>query len=320
LKNYDAILKRTVIVTWYFIAIFLLTGCTSDFTFNNIKTLNDYPSGSGIAYVNDRIYLIGDDAAYLLITDTDFNITDTVKLFDSAEKRIPKDLKPDLEAATIISTNSFPEILLVGSGSLVPYRNSAWLINTHNKQKREVDLKPFYTHLKKEGVDALNIEGIAAIPGGFVLSSRGNKSFPENYLIFTSAQFLASQDSVAIKKIKVGTNSDTATFAGVSGLEYAKLSDQLLLTVSTENTYNTTEDGTIGKSYLWIINNISSKKNMIAVNPGKIIDLEQMDQRFKGHKVESVCILSETKKKMQLALVADDDKGTSILFKITIKK
>lgn len=44
-----------------------------------------------------------------------------------------------------------------------------------------------------------------------------------------------------------------------------------------------------------------------------------MDERFKGHKIESVCIFSENKKQMQLALVADDDKGTSILFKITLK-
>jgi hypothetical protein len=98
------------------------------------------------------------------------------------------------------------------------------------------------------------------------------------------------------------------------------MSDELLLTVSTENTSSSTEDGAIGKSYLWIINNISSKKNMAAINPNKIIDLEEMDERFKGHKIESVCILSENKKQMQLALVADDDKGTSILFKVTLKK
>ena len=59
---------------------------------------------------------------------------------------------------------------------------------------------------------------------------------------------------------------------------------------------------------------------MAAINPNKIIDLEEMDERFKGHKIESVCILFENKKQMQLALVADDDKGTSILFKITLKK
>lgn len=307
--------------TSYFVAlIFLFTGCSSDFTFNNSKILNDYPSGSGITYLNDHIYLIGDDAACLLITDTAFNVIDSIKLFESQQKRIPKELKQDLEAATVVSINKLPEILLVGSGSLSPYRNNGWLINPFTKEKTQIDLKPFYKRLKAEGIDALNIEGITAIPGGIVLASRGNRSFTANYLIFTSHEFWNKQGSAEIKICKVGTNIDTTSFHGVSGLEYSKLSDQLLLTVSTENIYNSMEDGTIGKSYLWIINNISAKKNMSAINPSKIIDLEELDERFKGHKIESVCIISENKKETQLVLVADDDKGTSILFKITLKK
>jgi hypothetical protein len=59
---------------------------------------------------------------------------------------------------------------------------------------------------------------------------------------------------------------------------------------------------------------------MVAINPDKVIDLEEVDQRFRGHKIESVCIIWENKKEMQLAMVADDDKGTSILFKIDLKK
>ena len=297
----------------------LITGCASDFEFHN-KTLTDYPSGSGIVYLNDRLYLIGDDVNFLLVTDTGFTITDSIHLFESPGKRIPKSLKPDLEGAAVVSINKMPRILLVGSGSLMPYRNGAWLVDPFTKEKTQLDLNPFYNRLRKDGMDALNIEGVATIPRGIVLVSRGNKSFRENYLIFTAADFWNKQDSVEIRKCKVGTNTDTASFQGVSGLEYSKKSDQLLLTVSTENTNSATDDGAIGKSYLWIIDNISAKRNMIALNPGKIIDLELLDQRFKGHKIESVCIISENKKKMDLVLVADDDKGTSILFRITLKK
>ncbi|HUS02838.1 MAG TPA: hypothetical protein VMY77_13970 [Chitinophagaceae bacterium] len=300
--------------------LLLIAGCTSDYKFNNSKILNDYPSGSGITYLNDRIYLIGDDASYILITDTAFKSIDSIGFIGSLQKRIPKELKPDLEGLTVVSINKLPQILLVGSGSLMPYRNSGWLINPINKQKTELDLNTFYNRLRKEGMDALNIEGVATIPRGIVLASRGNKSFRENYLIFTANEFWDNQDSVEIRKCKVGTNTDTASFQGVSGLEYSKASDQLLLTVSTENTNSATEDGIIGKSYLWIINNISAKRNMIALNPGRIIELEALDGRFKGHKIESVCIVSENKKKMEIVLVADDDKGTSILFNITLKK
>lgn len=305
---------------FYFFTFSIFLSCTADFTFKHTKTLNEYPSGSGISYFNHHIYLIGDDVNYLLITDTAFNITDSVKLFDSIQQRISKDLKPDLEAATVVSVNRSPQILLVGSGSLSPYRNSGWLLDPFTKEKVQLDLNSFYKRLKSERIDALNIEGLTAIPAGIILSSRGNKSFPANYLIFTANEFWNKQDSASIKICKVGTNSDTASFQGVSGLEYSKISDQLLLTVSTENTYNSVDDGTIGKSYLWIINNISAKKNMIAINPARVIDLEELDGRFKGHKIESVCIISENKKEMKLALVADDDKGASILFTITLKR
>ena len=255
-----------------------------------------------------------------MILDTAFNLIDSINLFESQQKRIPKELKQDLESAAVVNFRRSPKILIVGSGSLAPYRNYGWLIDPLTKQKTQLDLKPFYTRLKAEGTDALNIEGLAAMPSDIILASRSNRSFRSNYLIFTSKEFWNIEDSAEIKICKVGANTDTTSFQGVSGLEYSKLSDRLLLTVSTENTNSSVEDGTIGKSYLWIINDISAKKRMTAINPTKVIDLEAMDERFKGHKIESVCIIAENKKEMQLVLVADDDNGTSVLFKITLKK
>lgn len=123
-----------------------------------------------------------------------------------------------------------------------------------------------------------------------------------------------------IRIMKLGANIDTASFSGVSGLDYSYKSDRLFLTVSTENTYGTQTDGTIGKSYLWMIDNISSKKRLSAINPSRIIDLEDLDDRFKGHKIESVCVISENKTDYQLALVADDDKGMSVLYRIKLYK
>jgi hypothetical protein len=120
--------------------------------------------------------------------------------------------------------------------------------------------------------------------------------------------------------MKLGANTDTASFSGVSGLEYSSKSDCLLLTISTENTYSTNADGTVGKSYLWLIYNVSAKKRMAAINPDRIVDLEAVDSRFKGHKIESVCIVSENKSEYRLILVADDDKGTTILFKVRLQK
>ena len=297
----------------------LLINCRPGFTFKSSNELNDYPSGSGMAYFNNRIYLIGDDAAYLLIVDTTLNGIDSINLIESQQRRIPKDVKQDLEAAAVVPVNKSYAVLLLGSGSLDPYRSHAWLIQPYTKQKTQFSLDTFYKRIKAEGIKELNIEGVTAIPGGIVLANRGNKTFTKNHLIFIAKEFWDYQDSTAIKIIKVGTNTDTAFFSGVSGLDYSRKTDRLLLTISTENTYSSQADGAIGKSYLWIINDISSKKRLTAINPNKVIDLAALDKRFVGHKIESVCIIAENRKETALVLAADDDKGTTVLFKIIMK-
>ena len=279
--------------------------------------LPNYPSGSGLAFVKNELYLMGDDASSLLKLDKDFNITDSVLIFENAGSRMDKASKPDLESMTVIGYKKIPGILMVGSGSADSARNVAWLYGPDGKEK--IDLTRFYNRLKAEGLKDLNIEGLAKYPGGFILTSRGNKSFRKNFLVFTSKDFLTNQDSADIRIAGVGFNTDTSVFNGLSGADYAPNSDKLLLTISTENTYDSYNDGSIGKSYLWIINDISRKK-FTHVNPDRIIDLEALDAKFKGHKIESVCIVRETRKELELVLAADDDRGDTRLFAVIIKK
>lgn len=302
-----------------FIATLLLPACKNDnSSLEKMTTLIDYPSGSGIAYLNKKIYLMGDDASYLLITDTGFHPIDTIHFFPSTGKRIPKNIKKDPEAAAIVKVNMLPMLLLVGSGSVAPQRNYCWFINPSSKEKIEVSLDTFYNRLKAAGIKDLNIEGLAEIPGGIVLATRGNKTYPKNHLVFTTNKFWQDQTNATFSIATIGTNKDTAAFNGVSGLEYSKLTDRLLLTVSTENTYNSHGDGAIGKSYLWIVNDITTKRNYSGINPSKMIDLETIDSHFISQKIESVCITAESKKEMELVLVSDDDKGGSVLFKIVL--
>ncbi|HKO82077.1 MAG TPA: hypothetical protein VJU78_16835 [Chitinophagaceae bacterium] len=283
-----------------------------------VKVLNDYPSGSGLVYLDGYIYMIGDDATEILKLDSQFNVVDRTGLFISSQKRIPKEVKADLESIALIKLNKTATLLLPGSGSLTPYRNVCWIFNPADKEKKQYLLDTFYNRLKNEGIRDLNIEGAVAIPSGIILANRGNKSFPKNYLILTANRFWEKQGLTGMKIIKAGINSDTSFFAGISGLDYSYVTDQLLLTVSTEDTRNSYDDGAVGKSYLWIINDISSKQKLHAINPDKIIDLEKADPRFKGHKIESVCIVADSKREKKLVLVADDDKGGTVLFRMIL--
>jgi hypothetical protein len=103
-------------------------------------------------------------------------------------------------------------------------------------------------------------------------------------------------------------------------MDYSFKTDKLYISVTSENTFNNYDDGEIGKSFLWIINDLSIKKEYSAINPNRIIDLEEIDKRFAGHKIEGICILSESKNNTELLLASDDDDGKTILFKLSIPK
>ena len=302
----------------YIILLIIISiSCGSNNMLKEMKKIGHYPSASGIEYFNNHFYVIGDDANELLILDSNLNTIDSIPLYSFAEKRIPKPVKADLEAITITKDN---KLLLVGSGSLSPYRNIAWLIDPVTKQKDSIKLDTFYQRFKMNGIDEINIEGISAIPGSILLSNRGSKGYPKNHLIMTSDNFWEDQANAPISIILVGSNTDSTLFSGVSGFSYTKKSDRLVLTVSTEDTRNTMDDGAIGKSYLWIIENISAKKKWKAINPDHVIDLDNMDAKFKGQKIESVCVTKETKDFLHLVLAADNDDGSSSIFRLIVEK
>lgn len=283
----------------------------------SIKETN-YPSGSGLSFYENKIYLIGDDASQILIMDTTLNVTDSIRVHDSTGKRIPWQVKPDFEDMAFFQAGMEHFFLVPGSGSGGAYRNSALILNAVSHQQNKFALDSLYARLKLFGIKDINIEGAASLPGTMLLSNRGNKGYQKNYLIFIDNNFWTKPGSCDFSIALAGTTKDTSAFNGISGLDYARKSDKLLLTVSTENTYSNFADGTIGKSYLWIINDISSKKNFSAINPNIIIDLDEADNRFIGHKIEAVTILQENKTNMILLLVSDDDDGKSILFKIIL--
>ena len=259
---------------------------------------------------------MGDDATKLLVLDTNLNIDDSISILSYPENRIPKDIKPDLEASVLNGDNLF----VLGSGSLSPYRNFGWRLNLKTKDNDSINLEPIFLKMKERGIEQINIEGACFVPGKLILVNRGNKGYPRNQFIITDKKSWTNDSSFQISVIPFEAQKDTASFKGISGLCYAKQNDQLIMTVSTEDTRNSYDDGEIGKSYLWMINNISTKLNGKTISPDRIIDLEEIDPRFKTQKIESVIVISETNEQINLILVADNDDGSSTIFKMSITK
>ena len=304
----------------FYFCIFIFIIIVSCRRTNNMSDLQikklDYPSASSIEYYDGKLYLMGDDATKLLVLDTNLNSVDSIPIISYPENRIPKNIKPDLEASALNADNLF----LFGSGSVSPYRNFAWKLNLNTRGYDSIYLEPLYLKAKNLGIGEINIEGACFASGKLLLVNRGNKGYPHNHLIITDEKFLDKDSSFQVFIIPFAIQKDTASFKGVSGLCYAKESDQLIITVSTEDTRTSHDDGAIGKSYLWIIDNISTKITNRALGTKRVIDLEYIDSRFKGQKIEAATVIKETDKLIYLALVADNDDGGSTVFKMRINK
>ncbi len=306
-KFFLPVLALSLILTQY--------ACNTGNTIVEAKEL-DYPSSSGIEYADGKFYVIGDDATNLLIIDSNLNAIDSVSLYNYPERRIPKHLKEDLESIAISPDGL---IWLFGSGSS-PLRHKYWKLNLATEKMDVESLLPLYESLKQKGLTEINIEGAAFIPGYLILANRGHNNYKANHLVIIEEKTLADSANCKFSVASLtSSKTDNPAFSGISGLCYVKEDDILICTASTEQTNNSIEDGEIGKSFLWIIKNISQKSKAKEINIDTIIDLEGLDSQFKGNKIESVCLLAKKEDSLHLLLVADNDKGNSTLFKLTIK-
>jgi hypothetical protein len=281
------------------------------------KQLQDFPSGSGIEYYDGNIYIVGDDAANILVTNKRWKPQHEIKLFESTSKRIPKKLKADLEATTLIQLEEKNFLLVMGSGSMDP-RNKGILMDIKTEKFKTFDTSVFYNRLKEKGITDLNIEGAVQVHEFLVLCNRANATNPINQLIITSPDFFRHQEDVAIDLLDVDLSAYEGVI-GISGLTYSYEHDQLIFTTSVEDTSNSIDDGAIGKSYLGIVENGYRKIWRHKMKVNELIDLPGTHKEFKGHKVESVCIQSERTRSIKMHIVADDDSGESFLFKVRLR-
>lgn len=297
--------------------VFTLAACHHKSLLTGFQQIPYYSAASAVECRNDTLYIMGDDATHLLVLDSSGKPVDSVRIFPGTASRIPKAVKADLEAATWFSPDS---LLLVGSGSSSPTRNRAvWVMPSLGKTD-SLRLDTLYQRLAGLGIGDLNIEGACRAGQSMILSNRGHGGNPQNWLIFFPENGWWRQSTTPLTTIRIGFRKDSSSFEGVSGLAYSPRTDQLLLTVSTEATSNTYDDGAIGKSYLWVVQQFSAKRQWKAINPNRVIDLAATDARFRGQKIESVAIERETPDFLHLVLVADNDDGKSTLFRMILEK
>lgn len=286
---------------------------------SDYKEVPSFPSGSGIEYYDNKVFLVGDDSREVLVLNKRWKELERVPLLPGTESRLPKQTKSDLEATTIVTINRIPRLLVLGSGSLEKNRNKAILFDLDSYLKDEFDLTPFYNRLQKAGIKALNVEAAALVEDHILLGNRGNRKNPVNQLIITRNAFWKHQQQAEISVVDLELPLKDTKGIGISGLAYSLLNDTLIFTASTEQTDNAADDGSIGDSYLGIIENASRKIGRKSLKVNELINLGEVHELFKGFKIESACIQSEKNNNLKLHLVADNDTGKSYLFKLRLK-
>lgn len=277
------------------------------------KHLQNFSSASAVEAYQNRLYIFGDDAPYLLQTDDDFNITDTVYFFNSRAVRIDKSIKHDIEAAAIKNING--ENVLLGFGSLsTGNRQQLFQCSFGNiRQYQSSSLQSLYEAMNQK--ENTNIEGAAFIADHLILANRANLSNKTNEFFIIGTDFAFGKFSVT-NKIKIVLPNKNA--AGISGLAYLPDEDILLFSASEEETTSTYADGAIGNSYIGLMDNISKKLSQNTLAPDTFIDLAAADKRFLNQKIEGITVISNNNNSLVLCLTADNDNGTSMLFKVRL--
>ena len=284
------------------------------------KQLKDFTPGPGIEAFEDQLYLIGEDARYILLMNRGWKVQETINLFASDTFRMTKELMSDFQATTVMQVNKLPFILMIGSGSMQPGNNKAVLMNLNTRGIEELDLTVFYNRLKLSGIEELDIKAVTVLNDKLIICTRANKTHSDNRLIITSLEFWKHQHVADILTVKLELEEKAGKLMTLSGFTYSYENDWLITTVLSENAVNTIDEGSFGESYLGIVENASRKIGRKRFKINHYFNLTEVDKKFKGQQVQSLCIQSDKEQKLKLHIVSRNNKGENSLFKIRLKE
>lgn len=290
-----------------------------------VLNIDSIPSGSGVAVINDLIYLVGDDSPWLFQLSGSFEEVNRYLLVEGfqEEGRIPKLIKPDFECLAEFRRGNDHYLLTFGSGSKSPERDILVKINIKTPGKPEVyALTAFYNYLlEKTGMGRvdLNMEAALVLEDQLYLFNRGTNSI----FVMSLPHFLAylerGQEDLLPKFQHYPftlpeTDSVSAGFSGACALPDKR---KILFTATLEATTDWIADGEIMGSYLGVLD-----VGRLAEGEVEVVALvkDQNGQVLKD-KLESVAVLEEKADGAFTVLtVADNDDGTSKLLQLRIEK
>lgn len=292
-------------------------------TVEKTLSLDLLPSGSGLAVVDQNIYICGDDSPYLFQLSADYQISEKHLLLKAfvGTNRIAKKNKPDFESMTVTEWQGQPSLLIFGSGSKSPERD--WLVITPLQDPGKpqfYSLTNFYNAIaaaEGNGREALNIEGAVQVGQQLWLLNRGN-----NTIITISWNKFSDylQEEVASGEppfllhhlILPEIDGKQARFSGACEIPGTK---KILFTATVEDTDNWIDDGEILGSYIGMLDENSLQHETVQ-HSWLFADKEGNALKVK---LESIDVLKLENKGLKALAIADNDAGSTELMELQLK-
>ena len=280
---------------------------------------------SGVAYLGDYLYFVGDDVRYLLKTSLKNKITATttfekVPLLESSEQEaltvLSKAEKPDYEALSCIIFNEQLHLLVMGSGS-TEKRKQALLYNPSNHQVQTLLDKLDYDYLQHcvalTGGADLNIEAVCSDNHHLYIFQRGNINHFHGVLVFDLEKIQAhkSLENALIRSFNLTLPEINGSVSGISDAYFFVDKNVIVATAAVEQTLNTYDDGVVLGSYILVL----SPK-------GEVLDsflIQDAEGNTLAIKVEGITWLESNADGEVFLLVTDSDGGLSEVITVLLK-
>lgn len=280
---------------------------------------------SGVAYLGDYLYFVGDDVRYLLKTSLKNKITATttfekVPLLESSEQEaltvLSKAEKPDFEALSCIIFNEQLHLLVMGSGS-TEKRKQALLYNPSNHQVQTLLDKLDYDYLQHcvalTGGADLNIEAVCSDSHHLYIFQRGNINHFHGVLVFDLEKIQAykSLENALIRSFNLTLPEINGSVSGISDAYFFVDKNVIVATAAVEQTLNTYDDGAVLGSYILVL----SPK-------GEVLDsflIQDAEGNTLAIKVEGITWFESNADGEVFLLVTDSDGGLSEVITVLLK-
>ena len=285
-----------------------------EFTVQHRQVLKGVPSASGIVAVDDRLYVIGDNSAWLYQLNDQYDVANAYVLLPGVmDSILSKDAKPDFEAMTAIPTEGHTGLLVFGSGSKSPERDTIASITLSDSiQTTLYEATTFYDALRSStylDAESMNIEAAATIDTTLYLFNREHNLLLEYDLNAVLGFLKGLNELPSYKAYRINLPELNGLPAKFSGASAVPGSQQLVFTASVENAPNTYDDGEVLGSYVGIIDLAYVKDGY---QPECTLITE--DSKTLAIKVESVEVIKvNSPNVLTVVLVTDSDGGASEL-------